>query len=206
MPKISSYTTVAPSLYDKLIGTDANDNLSTKNFTVGSISDLIQKTTLSLSLDASSTDSTIEPTALDTLTGINFGVAQANLDVSLSGSGRVVFNTDSWYNVEYNAAMFGDLGRITDRSVLFLVTYKNGVMLELPSGYSIPLNGTEKNIMNHSQTFLFEAVAGDYLEFFILRDSSGINAGGLSSVRASGSGPLSGSDSPASSISIHKIN
>ena len=41
MPKISTYATTTPALTDKLIGTDANDNSATKNFTVGDVIGLV---------------------------------------------------------------------------------------------------------------------------------------------------------------------
>ena len=55
MPKISSYTTTAPALTDKLIGTDTNDNSATKNFTVESIRDLVSFTKEVQVLDSSET-------------------------------------------------------------------------------------------------------------------------------------------------------
>lgn len=206
MPKISTYTTVIPSLDDKLIGSDVTDNLETKNFTVGSIADLIQKSTLSLSLSASSTDLTIEPTSLDTLQIVNFGVAQANVDVALSASGRISFNTAAWYNVEFNAGVFAPLGNTKDKNITFVAIQKNGALHGLPTGYSIPLNKTLKTTINHSQSFMIEVEVGDYLEFFVLRDSAGTNTGGLSNVRTDAAGPLAGMDAPVSIISVHKIN
>ena len=78
MTKISLYSTVTPALDDKIIGTEVAGSPSnvTKNFTVGSIVDLLQLATLDRSLDATnSADNSIAPSATNTLEKISFGVA-----------------------------------------------------------------------------------------------------------------------------------
>ena len=91
MTKISLYSTVTPALDDKIIGTEVAGSPAnvTKNFTVGSIVDLLQLATLNRSLYAESTDTSIAPSATNTLQKINFGVAQANPNVSLDITGTI---------------------------------------------------------------------------------------------------------------------
>ena len=95
MPKISSYSTTAPALTDKLIGTDANDNSATKNFTVGDVLSLSQ----GLVLDSfNSVSQLIANTS--TSQQVIFGSAVANDSVSLAADGSITFLKAGRYIVE----------------------------------------------------------------------------------------------------------
>ena len=86
MPKISSYSTTAPALTDKLIGTDANDNSATKNFTVGDVLGLSQ----GLVLD--SFNAVAQPIlSANTPQQVVFGSAVSNDSVSLAADGSITF-------------------------------------------------------------------------------------------------------------------
>ena len=95
MPKISSYSTTAPALTDKLIGTDANDNSATKNFTVGDVLGLSQ----GLVLDSFNT--VAQPIADSTIPQqVVFGSAVSNDSVSLAADGSITFLKAGRYIVE----------------------------------------------------------------------------------------------------------
>ena len=107
MPKISSYSTTTPALADKLIGTDANDNSATKNFTVGDVLGLSQ----GLVLD--SFNSASQPIAsTSTPQQVVFGSAVANDSVSLAADGSITFLKAGRYIIE---SRFNG-GRITSGS------------------------------------------------------------------------------------------
>lgn len=104
MPKISSYTTTAPALTDKLIGTDTNDNSATKNFTVESIRDLVSFTKELKVLDSSETTDQ-ELAASNTKTQVSFGSPTSNANVSLDANGDVtILSAGSYrFNLRLNS-------------------------------------------------------------------------------------------------------
>ena len=95
MPKISSYSTTAPALTDKLIGTDANDNSATKNFTVGDVLGLSQGLVLN------SFNAVAQPISdVNTPQQVVFGSAVANDSVSLAADGSITFLKAGRYIIE----------------------------------------------------------------------------------------------------------
>ena len=107
MPKISSYSTTAPALTDKLIGTDANDNSATKNFTVGDVLGLSQGLVLN------SFNAVAQPISdVNTPQQVVFGSAVANDSVSLAADGSITFLKAGRYIIE---SRFNG-GRITSGS------------------------------------------------------------------------------------------
>ena len=91
MPKISTYTTQStPALTDKLIGTDSLDNNATKNFSIGSVANLIQNSNEFNVLVARNT-SDQELTAAQTKTQVDFGdqVISEYAIVDMNGTIRI---------------------------------------------------------------------------------------------------------------------
>tara|TARA_R110002012_G_scaffold315610_1_gene529632 strand:+ start:3668 stop:4285 length:618 start_codon:yes stop_codon:yes gene_type:complete len=205
MTKISLYSTVTPALGDKIIGTEVAGSPSnvTKNFTVGSIVDLLQLATLDRSLDATNVaDSSITPTTTNTLEKISFGVAQANPNISLDIAGTITVQKAGWYLVETAFGVQAGIG--SGKVITNIVIYKNGALYGKPQGWQRVQDSTHNIIECVTDSYQIELALNDTLEYYVLRDDDGANAGGLSYIRANSSSPLP--DVPVARITLHKFN
>ena len=165
MPKISSYTTTAPALTDKLIGTDANDNSATKNFTVGDVLSLGSSFTQDIT---SANLVSQQPSSLNVLEQITFGAfGVVGTNTSLDSSGVLTFNTAGTYYIDY--AVNKGLVINTNPSDMLQISFgvfKNGtqIMYSIKDSQYYPENsGIDGEYMNMS--FMFEALASDVLTF-----------------------------------------
>ena len=194
MPKISTYATSIPTLNDKLIGTDANDNSATKNFTVGDVVSLLITTEV---LDSSSTISQDFEGSLKT---ILFGSATSNDEVSLAANGEVTFLKAGTYLIESSF----NVGQITASNTSSLVNVNYGSFLN-----GTQFNGTKMykwNIANNAvlfyntktDSFILKVVANDVLKFAF--NSTNFQAGLGSSIASSGLEAV-----PSSNIKVFKI-
>ena len=204
MTKISLYSTVTPALDDKIIGTEVAGSPAnvTKNFTVGSIVDLLQLATLNRSLYAESTDTSITPSATNTLQKINFGVAQANPNVSLDITGTITAVKAGWYLVETAFGMSAGIG--SGKVITNIAIYKNGALYGKSQGWQRVQDSSHNIVESVTDSFQIELAVNDTLEYYVLRDDDGANAGGLSYIRANASSPLP--DVPVARITMHKFN
>ncbi len=185
MPKISSYTSVTPSLTDKLIGTDANDSLSTKNFTVGSILSLGGG---ALEFTQSSSSQYIFGTT--NLTQVSFGAAVSGSNVSLDSTGNLTFNTAGTYHIDINLNKAVQATSAGIKQMLFGI-FKGSTQIRhtisdsqyYPSGTATTNSGELINI-----DFLYTAAAGDVLSLKVramtseIRLSPHASGGGLATV------------------------
>ena len=194
MPKISTYATSIPALNDKLIGTDANDNSATKNFTVGDVVSLLITTEV---LDSSSTIDQVFEGSLKT---ILFGSATSNDEVSLAANGEVTFLKAGTYLIESSF----NVGQITASNTSSLVNVNYGSFLN-----GTQFNGTKMykwNIANNAvlfyntktDSFILKVVANDVLKFAF--NSTNFQAGLGSSIASSGLEAV-----PSSNIKVFKI-
>jgi hypothetical protein len=128
-----------------------------------------------VSLAASST-TTQTPSATDTATQITFGAAQNTGadDVMIDAAGKITYNTTGVY---FAATQFR-VGRSTATATANLViAYKvNGSWVESISGSIID---NADNTFTVSTSGYHNFTAGDYVEVFMIRDSSGQNDGGI---------------------------
>ncbi len=177
--KISLYSNDStPSLADKLIGTDVNDSNNTKNFLLSDVAALINSATLfSLELSASSTvDQT--PSGLDAPLQVSFGPAQNSSSdpVMVDASGTVTFNETGLYliNGYGNVERRGSSGGTTVTLFRFLL---NGVQSSSTKGFE--LASTDIMIPYELTIPINITTAGTTVSFEIMRDSSGVNGGGL---------------------------
>lgn len=197
----SAYPLTVPTADDYLIGTDDSDSFVTKNFSMSAVSTFI-KSQLSfgatLVLSASETNNQ-EPTALDSPLQVTFGPAQntASDPVSLDANGVITFNQAGLY-LFTGYANFERQGSSGGVSVTLFRPLLNSVQADvtkmvelekpgiaLPYEVSVPLTVSE----------------GDTLTYEILRDSSGVDQGGLyAHINSS-----SWDDVPAVSIKIFKV-
>ena len=198
MAKISSYPQDSvPSLTDKLIGTDVDDSNVTKNYSIGSVLGLISLGATQV-LNGRS-NSSQEPSGLDTPLVVEFGPASGTVadDVMVDSSGYITFNNAGLYLING----FGAIERVGS---------SGGVAIFLFRGV---LNGTQATEIKcvhmdttdittpYEITIPFQASAGDVFHFEIMRDSSGVDAGGLYSTSTLGGW----GDTPSSQIQIWKI-
>ena len=198
MAQISTYASIQnPTLDDKLIGTDIENENLTKNFTISSVLGLKQ---ISLTNVLAAVDTTNqEPSGLDSALQVKFGAAQktATDPVMLDALGNITFNQGGLYlfNGYANFERQGSSGGVT---VTLFRALLNGVQSGPTKG--VELSGT--GIMfPYELTLPIQVSAGDVLTWEIMRDSSGVNGGGL--YIHTNSGPWS--NVPSADVNIYKI-
>jgi len=115
------------------------------------------------------------PSALDTPLVVSFGAAQSNVDVTLDAGGTIVFNTEGVYFINSFSSVErqGSSGGVA--VILFRVTL-NGVQITTTKAIELPSTGV---IIPYEITIPFQATVGDMIRFEIMRDSTGVDAGGL---------------------------
>ena len=202
MAKISTYPSDSNlNADDLLIGTDSEDSNATKNYSIGSIEAYV-KSNLNLGVTqvmTSSDFSSQEPSGLDTPLQVQFGIQQGSGSdpVQLSSTGAITFNQAGLYlfngygNFERQGSS-GGVCIIAFRSLINGVQVGQSKMVELDKvGVSIP----------YEVTVPLNVSVGDVLTWEILRDSSGIDAGGLYTHNLLSSW----SNVPSSSFTIWKV-
>lgn len=179
MAKISTYPVDStPSISDKLIGTEVSSSNETKNYTIGSIAALCASTFEFTSvLTAPSTVNQI-PSGLDTALQVSFGPAQGTPGdaVMVDANGTITFNQTGVYFVNGygNIERQGSSGGVTTTLFRFLI---NGVQYTNTKGVDLDSTGV---MFPYEFTFpVTVTTAGTTLVFEIMRDSSGVNNGGL---------------------------
>ena len=194
MPKISSYTTTAPALTDKLIGTDTNDSSATKNFTV---SDVLNLGKANLVLDSSSTIAQVFEGSLKT---ILFGSATLNDEVSLAATGEVTFLKAGTYLIEnsFNIGQITAAGNTTLTSVNY-GSFLNGTQFNGTKMYKWSVASNVSGFYNtKTDSFILKVVANDILKFAF--NSTNLQAGLGSSAVSLGLEAV-----PSSNIKVFKI-
>lgn len=198
MAQISTYASIQnPTLDDKLIGTDIENENLTKNFTISSVLGLKQ---ISLTNVLAAVDTTNqEPSGLDSALQVKFGAAQKTVTdpVMLDALGNITFNAGGLYlfNGYANFERQGSSGGVT---VTLFRALLNGVQTGPTKG--VELSGT--GIMfPYELTLPIQVSAGDVLTWEIMRDSSGVDGGGL--YVHTNSGPWS--NVPSADVNIYKV-
>lgn len=199
--KISSYANDStPNLNDKLIGTDVNNLDATKNYLIGDIVSLANANLAATQVLNGTSFVTQAPSALDTPLIVSFGAAQGTPqdDVMLDSAGKVIFNKAGLYMING----FGSVERQGSSggvSVLLFRARLNGVQVSVTKGFHLD---TPNMDVPYEVTIPFQANTGDIFWFEIMRDSSGVNQGGLY-----GHTVLGGwSNVPSAQIQIWKLN
>lgn len=200
MAKISTYPIDGtPSLSDKLIGTETGSINETKNYTISSIASLLISQIGATSVLSAQSTVNQAPSALDTPLQVTFGPAQGtgSSPVQLLVDGSIVFNVAGLYlfNGFANFERQGSSGGVT---VTLFRALKNGIEITPTKGVEL---GTTGLMIPYELTIPFEAVAGDIITWQIMRDSSGVNNGGLYTHTSLGGW----SSVPSADVSIWKI-
>lgn len=199
MAIISTYPIDATvTLADKLIGTDAEDSSRTKNYTIGSILNLVSPSATSVLYAFSTVNQA--PSVLDTPLQVTFGAAQntATDPVMLDALGNITFNQTGMYlfNGFGNIERQGSSGGV---SVLLFRALINGVQAGVVKGFELNTTGV---MFPYETTIVINITeVGTVLTWQILRDSSGVNQGGMYVHIASG--PWD--DVPSTQIQIFKV-
>lgn len=201
MGKISGYANDStPNLGDKLIGTDVDNLNATKNFTVGQIVSLANANLTATQVLNGVSYATQAPSALDTPLIVSFGAAQGNIstDVMIDALGNVTFNKAGLYMING----FGSVERQGSSGGVAVLLFRarlNGTQVTATKGFHLDTPNLD---IPYEVTIPFQANVGDVFWFEIMRDSSGVNQGGLY-----GHTVLGGwSNVPSSQIQIWKFN
>lgn len=204
MAKISTYTTdTVISASDKLIGTDADSSNATKNFLVSDISAYISSgiaTNLAVTNVLNATDTHNQtPSGLDTPLQVLFGIAQGTGTdpVMVDVSGNITFNESGIYLFN-GYANFERQGSSGGNAVIAFRALLNGVQAGVTKMVELKDVGTG---VPYDLTLPINATAGDVLTWEIMRDSSGVDQGGLYAHTLLGGW----SNVPSVSVSIYKI-
>ena len=204
MAKISTYAVDNNiSASDMVIGTDAEDSNITKNYTVGGLSTYITTQVgaalgVTNVLNASSTVNQL-PSGLDSALQVTFGAAQGTGSdpVMLDALGNITFNEGGIYLFQ-GFANFERKGSSGGTVVIAFRALLNGTQIN--STKNIDMKDVDTSIP-YDLTTPINASAGDVLTWEIMRDSSGVDNGGLYTHTLLGGW----SNVPSTSIDIYKI-
>jgi len=167
MPKISSYTTTAPSLTDKLIGTDTTDNSATKNFTVSSVLELVNPNSFNLVLESDTGNDSQLASAINTATTILLGGAKSGTGVALDSAGNITFSTEGKYYVQLlvNSGSINNNQSFDVKSIYFN-SYKNNIEYGIAIQDSLALvTGQVPTTEGLSINIILNAAINDVLNF-----------------------------------------
>lgn len=205
MAKISNqvtYPSEIPTGVDYVIGTDVSDSSATKTFEFSDIANYV-KTTFTLGvtsvLSGYSTSNQLPP-AINTPTQVTFGAAQGTISdpVMIAADGTITFNQTGLYLINGfgNFERQGSSGGVT-------VTLWRALIDGIQVGVTKAVELDKVGIMIPYEVTvpLTITTAGTELTYEIMRDSSGIDAGGLYTHTSLGGW----SNVPSSSIDIYKV-
>lgn len=198
MAKISTYPVVTPQPSDIVIGTDGSDSNNTKNFSVSGILSLASPAA-TLALEAASFDSQ-EPASLDIPIQVEFGPAQGTVSdpVMLSDTGEIKFNQAGLYLVT-GFGNFERQGASGGTTVTAFIPLIDGVQAAQTKAVELDKTGF---MVPYEQTVPINIPEGGaVLTYEIMRDSSGIDSGGLYSHNING--PWT--NVPSAEVRIFKI-
>ena len=167
MPKISSYTTTAPSLTDKLIGTDTTDNSATKNFTVSSVLELSNPNSFNLALESDTGNDSQLASAINTATTILLGGAKSGTGIALDSAGNITFSTEGKYYVQLlvNSGSINNNQSFDVKSIYFN-SYKNNIEYGIAIQDSLALvTGQVPTTEGLSINIILNAAINDVLNF-----------------------------------------
>lgn len=147
-------------------------------------------------LYGASTASSQDPTGVNTPLQVEFGAAQSTADVSLSSVGLITFVTSG----QYLLTLRKRFGRVASAgsAILFARYLFNGVQLGQSFGVTIV---DSANIIPVSNTIILDVNAGDTFKVELIRDSAGVNYGGL---KQSTSTLAGWNAAPSASVTVYK--
>lgn len=125
-------------------------------------------------LASSSTAASQAPSALDVPIKIEFGAGVVTTDATLNSAGRLTFNTAG----DYIVTLIMRHGRTggAGTAITFTRILINGVQTLNSNSIKLP---DQDSVVPFSFSLPLQALAGDFLELELVRDSGGVNNGGL---------------------------
>ena len=184
MAKISTYPNASPSLNDKVIGTNVTPSNETENFVLSDIlslfvANLPAPTPLQYSLVLNAKETlALAPSGLDAPLQLTIGPAQLGpLDpVQLTALGEIRFNQAGQYMLSIQG-LFERVGGSGGFALLHFRALINGV--QSGNTQSIEITNTQTWTPYERTIPIYISTPGTDLTFEIVRDSTGVNAGGL---------------------------
>ena len=184
MAKISTYPNASPSLNDKVIGTNVNPSNETENFVLSDIlslfvANLPAPTPLQYSLVLNAKETlALAPSGLDAPLQLTIGPAQLGPSdpVQLTALGEIRFNQAGQYML-FLQGLFERVGSSGGFALLHFRALINGV--QSGNTQSIEINDTQTWTPYERTIPIYIATPGTDLTFEIVRDSTGVDAGGL---------------------------
>lgn len=176
----------------------ANGDGSTSWVAIGDLVD-VSNVTMTRLIEGSSLATDQSPTAVDAERQVEFGPAVGGLTdpVMLSGDGTVTFNEDGLYHLRMDW-QFGRTGGASE-AILHARAKVNGVQA---ADTVSAIVDSEKILIPASTTVWLYVLAGTTLTFEIMRDSRGIDAGGLHKSVVTKAG---WTDSPSAAIRVERL-
>lgn len=188
-----AFRNVINSNFDNLDGreTATDANVSSLDVRVTALED-----SHTLLLVATSTALSQEPTLVDAPIQVEFGPLQTTTDIDISAAGAITFKTAGKYII----SPFFQYGRLGSSGVSILLSryLVNGVQSGETLGATIDNGST---LVPWSSSIQFTAATNDVLTIEVMRDSNGVNAGGLFAIDPVDAGWTL---SPCASIQIYK--
>jgi len=178
----------------------SNGNGTTR-FSYISYADLTNKPTIAgyrQVLAGASTAATQAPAAVDTPLQVEFGPAVATADVTLASNGLLTFNTPG----DYQVTLFLRFGRTSGAGTAILLSrvLVNGAQALNTNGLKL---SDQDAIVPFSSTLNIQSVSGgSTFQLQIMRDSTGINNGGLFRIVPTAAG---WNNSPSATIVVSKF-
>lgn len=169
-------------------------------FSFVSYNELINKpsvTGFSSVLAGASTAASQQPTATNTPLQVEFGPLQTTTNCTLSSTGTLTFNVSGQYAI----SLFMRFGRTTSAGDVYMF---NRLMIngaQFLNSNALRL-GSQDIVVPFSATILYSATAGDTFQVQIMRDSAGINNGGLFQLMPS---VVGWAPSPTATIAVSKF-
>lgn len=148
-------------------------------------------------LIGASTAATQAPAAVDTPLQVEFGPAVATADVTLASNGLVTFNTPG----DYQITLFLRFGRTSGAGTAVLLSrvLVNGAQALNTNGLKLT---DQDAIIPFSTTLNIQSISGgSTFQLQIMRDSAGINNGGLFRIVPT---PAGWNNSPSATIVVSK--
>ena len=177
--KISQYNVdSSPTVSDKLIGTEVSSSNETKNYTIGSIASVCASVFQFTPVLVAQSTVTQAPSALDTPLQVTFGAAQGTSGdaVMISSGGLITFNETGLYLINGYGSVERQ-GSSGGTAILLFRFLVNGTQAGSVKAFHLDTTGVSTP---YEITFPINiTTAGTTASFQIMRDSSGVNAGGL---------------------------
>lgn len=150
-----------------------------------------------VALNAYSTSDQV-PSALDTPLQITYGAAQTTSYITLTSGGRITYDVGGIYHTT-TYYRFGRTSSTGSANLIF--AYKVNGSWVGSSSCTLLDNASQSDFI--TLTSFYEFTAGDYVDVYVIRDSSGNNDGGLYSFNPVLSGVP---DTPSARVVITKMS